>query len=465
MIVINDLNGNPLSIPLVDFHTHIGKVTIATTKGKSQRINQPNDIINLYQKLQYELYARIKKNQDSCVFQLPDVKNLAKPLYPFAKSILSINENKKRGWLVDKIVTFPFNDIFHTQTNPKFIKSNRYVRHQVHTFDHSLRFNPFCRVDPTDSNSTDEVINSVDSGMSGLKLHPLSQGWIKQILSTETKEILRIAGDLKLPVIFDVPNEGVAVDITTVTQETRSENENPVNVILGHSGFDYSSSKIFECLALDGMYAETSGMRGKDVKIFFENLMSVPNWEQKILFGTDHNYFSVLQAADLIEFLFSEKFQSMLEENSHPMDSFAIASQILGLNALRIIPKKWRVQSDNSQSTDYSIPINDFYEKVRKFITTKDNFIKLEFGEKSRKKHLYQIFSFGSRNLIQSFAITLQKDLKKIVLHNVDDKYILPVLTPESILSLKYIEKRSTKTVPLSQDGLNSLITKKSMKE
>ena len=446
-------------------HTHIGKVKIATTKGKSQRINQPNDIINLYQKLQYELHTRIKKNQDSRAFQVPDGKDLAHPLYPIAQSLLSVKEGKQRGWLVDNIVTFPFNDIFHTQTNPKFIKSNRYVRHQVHTFDNTFRFTPFCRVDPTDINSTDEIINSVNNGMSGLKLHPLSQGWIERIQSPETKEVLRTAGNLKLPVIFDVPNKGVAQDITQITQESRSESEKPVNVILGHSGFDYSSSEMFECLALDGMYAESSGMRGKDVEIFFENVMNVPNWEYKILFGTDHNYFSVLQAADLIEFLLSRKFQSMLEDISHPMDSLSVASQILGYNALNLIPKKWLVELDNTQSANYSISFNDFYEEVRKFMTIKDNFIKLEFAEKRTDKNIYQILSFGSKDLIQSFVVTLQKGLKKLRLRTLDKNYIRSDLNPDSILSLKYVEKSSQKASPLTQNEFNSLINRNSMKE
>ena len=446
-------------------HTHIGKVKIATTKGKSQRINQPSDIINLYQKLQYELYARIKKNQDLYLYQTPDASDLAKPLYPLANLILSVNESKKRGWLVDKIVTFPFNDIFHTETNPKFIKSNRYVRHQIHTFDHTLRFNPFCRVDPTDENSSDEVINSINKGMHGLKLHPLSQGWVEQILSSQTKNILQTAGNLKLPVIFDVPNKGVALDITEITQESRNESEKPVNVILGHSGFDYSSSEIFECLAQDGMYAETSGMRGKDVEIFFENVMNVPNWEHKILFGTDHNYFSVLQAADLIEFLLSHKFQSMLDDASQPMDSFNVASRILGFNALNIMPKKWLAELDNTKSTKYSISFDNFYEVVRKFMSIRDNFIKIELAEKKTNNQIYQTLTFGSGDSLQAFVVTLQENSKEILLHTVDKTFIRPNLNPDSILSLKYVEKSSTKVSPLTQEEFNSLIIKDPSKE
>ncbi|MHA2343682.1 MAG: hypothetical protein ACXADW_17590 [Candidatus Hodarchaeales archaeon] len=227
MLIIVDQNDESHSIPLVDFHTHIGRVKIATTKGSSQRINQPQDILNLYAKLQYELVERINQNANQYSITLPDVEKLAQPL--FLSVIYSINETKTRGWLVDKIVTFPFNDIFHTQTQPKFIKSNRYVRHQVHTFDHCFRFTPFCRVDPTDSESNQEVLDSIEQGMNGLKLHPLSQGWIKQIVSPETNQILQTAGGLRIPVIFDVPNKGVAADITSITQEARKEQEFPVN--------------------------------------------------------------------------------------------------------------------------------------------------------------------------------------------------------------------------------------------
>lgn len=338
-------------IPIVDFHTHIGKVTIETTTGKSQRINRPQDILELYEKLTYELYKRFSSKPDNYYIKIPEKASLlVNPLHPFINSLYStLMDKKTQGLLVDHVVTFPFNDIYHLETKPKFIKSNDFVRKNVHKFNFTFRFIPFCRVDVTDGiQACQEIENSVKNGSQGLKLHPLSQGWIDKIRSPETIEVLRTAGKSNLPIIFDVPNKSVANDITETAIEARkSINDDCYNikVILGHTGFDYSSSSIFSNLENDDMFCETSGMRGKDVEIFFKNIMNVKDWNSKILFGTDHNYFSVLQAADFVTYLFSNKFIENLEsftdfdiQNDNPLN---IVSNILGGNALRIIPPKW----------------------------------------------------------------------------------------------------------------------------
>jgi predicted TIM-barrel fold metal-dependent hydrolase len=423
LLIIVDQNGESHSIPLVDFHTHIGRVKIATTKGSSQRINQPQDILNLYAKLQYEIVERINKSPDKFWVTLPEVEKFAQPLFPSVKTIYSVNETKTRGWLVDKIVTFPFNDIFHTQTQPKFIKSNRYVRHQIHTFDNCFRFTSFCRVDPTDSESDQEVLDSIEQGMSGLKLHPLSQGWIEEIVSPETKRVLTTAGDLRIPVIFDVPNKGVAADITKITKEAREAQENPVNVVLGHSGFDYSSTVIFKCLAQDGIFAESSGMRGKDVEIFFDNLIKlVPNWECKIVFGTDHNYFSVLQAADVISYLFSKKFLDLLHERGQTIDPICAISNILGGNALNLIPISWNTIEGKAKSRKYKIRLGDFQKIIKKFISTEGKFIKVDLGKNMKKNQILQVITFGEKEARLTYSLQETASGEEVVLRSISQE-------------------------------------------
>ncbi len=420
MIIIFDEEGVSYAIPLVDFHTHIGRVKIATTKGSSQRINQPQDILNLYSKLQYELVERINQNIDKYSITLPDVEDFAKPLFLSAKTIYSLNETKTRGWLVDKIVTFPFNDIFHTQTTPKFVKSNGYVRHQVHTFDHSFRFTPFCRVDPTDTDSNKEVLESIGQGMNGLKLHPLSQGWIKKIVSPETKQILQTAGNLEIPVIFDVPNKGVALDIHKITKEAREGQESPVNVVLGHTGFDYSSSEIFDCLNEEGMFAETSGMRGKDVEIFFNNLVDlVPNWDKKIVFGTDHNYFSVLQAADVISYLLSDKFKTLLKEKEQSIRPIDAITSILGGNAFNLIPVSWKQPDKKSKKKRFRIKLEIFQKALKGFMSIKGKYSKIELGVKSKNNEIVQIITFGDNIARMSFTLHETISGEEIILRSI----------------------------------------------
>ncbi len=395
--VIDDTN-QAVSIPLVDFHTHIGKVAIETTKGASQRINRPQDILDLYEKLKFELYTRINSSPDDYYIKLPSQNDFVTPLFPFVKNGIYKNMNLK-GWIADQIVSFPFNDIFHTKTTPKFVKSNEYVRHSLNKFEFVFRFIPFCRVDATDKEASQEVINSTILGSKGLKLHPLSQNWIDKIVTPETKSVLQTAGKLMLPIIFDVPNKGVAEDITTISINSREEVDYPINVVLGHNGFDYSSPEIFDCINNQGMMTEISGMRGSDVELFFKNVVNVENWYEKILYGTDTNYFSVLQAVDFISFLFSNNFLDIVQDTiNQGIKPLEIVSNILGLNALNILPLNQQNKtqlhltlSSKKQNTSYKIPLNKFESSLKKITPNKDICynIALKPLEKSLKYNFY----------------------------------------------------------------------------
>ena len=427
MLVVFNEQKEKFSLPLVDNHTHIGRVKIETTKGTSQRVNRPQDIINLYEKLQYEIHKRISQNQSDYYVTLPPADELSQPLYPMVRKLLDSNGSKTRGWIVDHIVCFPFNDIFHKKTNPKFVKSNEYVRQQTQSFDFSFRFLPFCRVDATDEGAAEEVKKSVGLGMRGLKLHPMSQGWIEKIVTTSCKNVLQTAGELAIPIIFDVPNKGVAVDITTIAEEARQEVDFPINVVLGHSAFDYSSAEVFECLSKDEMFVETSGMRGKDVEIFFSNVMKTGEWVDKILFGTDSNYFGVLQAADFITFLFSRKFKELVEKNGHNIEPLTAVAKILGGNALRIIPPSWFVKGQVSQKVlksskkGFSTNLQILNTSLKKYITKQNNFATIDLAKPQNKDFSAQILTI--RQLDHKFSCTIEtKDkYEKIILRSISD--------------------------------------------
>ncbi|UCE13573.1 MAG: hypothetical protein JSV04_15515, partial [Candidatus Heimdallarchaeota archaeon] len=420
---------DPFLLPLVDFHTHIGRVKIETTKGASQRVNRPQDIINLYEKLQYELHKRVTQDQSEYYVTLPPAEELSKPLFPAVEQLLNFKSVKPRGWLVDGIVAFPFNDIFHLQTNPKFVKSNQYVRHQIYSFAFSFRFIPFCRVDVTDDGASEEVRKSVNLGMRGLKLHPMSQGWIENIVTPHCKEVLKTAGELSIPIIFDVPNKGVACDITTIAEETRGEVSFPINIVLGHTAFDYSSPELFICLMKNGMFAETSGMRGKDVEIFFTNLLKneVNKWENKILFGTDHNYFSVLQAADFITFLFSWKFKELLSQHDYNGSPLEIAAKILGGNALKIIRPSWRTSGENItprklENNGYSASLSTLYSGIKKFLGQENNYSVFDLIASLNEENLsIQVLTIGGENRKRTFILQAKENYQKIFLLPLSD--------------------------------------------
>lgn len=435
MIVVLDEHNSPFHLPLVDFHTHIGRVKIETTRGASQRVNRPQDIINLYEKLQYEIHRRISQNQSEYYVDLPKAEELSQPLLPGVRKLLELKSAKSRGWIVDHIICFPFNDIFHTKTSPKFVKSNQYVRHQTQSIDFSFRFIPFCRVDVTDKGAAEEVKNSVSLGMRGLKLHPMSQGWIKNIVSTNCKEVLQTAGELSIPIIFDVPNKGVAVDITTIAEEAQKEVDFPINVVLGHSAFDYNSEEIFGCLTKDNMFAETSGMRGKDVEIFFNNVVKVDGWTEKLLFGTDSNYFGVLQAADFITFLFTWKFKELIENNGLDIEPLTAAARILGGNALRIIPPSWFgnnqiPQKKHSSSKGYKTDLPILQSNLKKFLTKKNNIGTLDLAKPLNKDLSVQVLTIGHLDQRISYVLETKDDYREITLSpisNLDRISDLPI--------------------------------------
>ncbi|MFX1284250.1 MAG: amidohydrolase family protein [Promethearchaeota archaeon] len=445
MIVVLDEQDSPFHLPLVDFHTHIGRVKIETTKGASQRINRPQDIINLYEKLQYEIHRRISLNQSDYYVTLPKAEELSNPLLPAVQKLLELNSTKSRGWIVDHIVCFPFNDIFHTKTSPKFIKSNQYVRHQTQSFDFSFRFIPFCRVDVTDEGAAEEVKNSIGLGMRGLKLHPMSQGWIESIVSSACKEVLQTAGELSIPIIFDVPNKGVAVDITTIAEEARQEVDFPINVVLGHSAFDYNSKEIFECLTKDEMFAETSGMRGKDVEIYFNNVVNVKGWENKLLFGTDSNYFGVLQAADFITFLLSQKFKELVENTSSNIEPLDAAGRILGGNALKIIPPSWfnnsiPLKKHRSSSKGYSTDLLILRSNLKKILTKQNNTGTIDLAKPQRKEISIQVLTIGQLDKKFSYILETKDNYQNITLSpisNLDRINDLPIksLSPVELIS------------------------------
>lgn len=446
MIIVLDEHNEPLFLPLVDFHTHIGRVKIETTKGASQRVNRPQDIVNLYEKLQYEIHKRISQNQSDYYVTLPPVEELSQPLYPSVRKLLDLNSSKTRGWITDHIVCFPFNDIFHKKTNPKFVKSNQYVRHQTQSFDFSFRFVPFCRVDVTDEGALEEVKNSVNIGMRGLKLHPMSQGWIENIISSDCKDVLQAAGELHIPVIFDVPNKGVAQDITTIAEEAREEVSYPINVILGHSAFDYSSPEVFECFSKNGMFSETSGMRGKDVEIFFGNIMNIEGWEEKILFGTDSNYFGVLQAADFITFLLSWKFKDLIEKNGRNINPITAAAKVLGGNALKIIPPSWLDENQMSQKKQssklkaYSTDLSILHKSLKKFMTEQNNYATIDLAVPQNKAFSVQILTIRQLNQRISYVLETKDDYQKITLRPISDldridKLQIQSLNPSEMIS------------------------------
>jgi predicted TIM-barrel fold metal-dependent hydrolase len=224
-----------------------------------------------------------------------------------------------------------------SKTDPHFKKSNDYILTRAQTLEYGSRLVPFCRVDPKDGEkATDEIKRCIDYGARGLKLHPLSEEWIEEIVSDKVIDVVRTAVDNKLPVLFDCQNYKTAEEIHQVAMEVRTQSKiKDFTLIVGHFGFDYQTPGMFEILSDPNIKTETSGMRGDDCEVFYKNCLElVDDWHFSTMYGSDHSYFSVPQASDHITFLFSNNAKDLGITFEH-------IRHILGINALRILKIYW----------------------------------------------------------------------------------------------------------------------------
>ncbi len=340
MIILHDNENNKaVKLNLVDTHTHLGKEEVVGGKGKDFRIIRPKDHLDFYEKLKYDIHKRMTSYSEDYAFTPPeDPKKLNKTATKLQEIIFKEKRTTQNiGWLADKIVTFPLHDILSSKTDPRFVKSNNYILTRAQTFEYGSRLVPFCRVDPTDGEKAiEEIKRCIDYGARGLKLHPLSEKWIKDIVTDNVISVVKTAADYKLPVIFDCQNYKTAQDIHQVVMEVKSQTiSEDFTVIIGHFGFDYQTPGMFELLQHPNIKTETSGMRGDDCEVFYKNCINnVEDWHYSTMYGSDHSYFSVPQASDHLTYLVSNKAKDLGINFEH-------IRYVLGINALRILKIYW----------------------------------------------------------------------------------------------------------------------------
>ncbi|HUT80898.1 MAG TPA: amidohydrolase family protein [Candidatus Bathyarchaeia archaeon] len=328
-----------LKINLVDMHTHLGKEEVVDGKGKNYRIIRPKDHIDFYEKLKYDIHKRMTDYPDDYAYTPPsNPKQFSQPATKLQKIIFEEKRTTQNlGWLADKIVTFPLHDILLDKTTPHFMRSNNYVLTRAQTLEYGSRLVPFCRVDPNEGElAVNEIKRCAEFGARGLKLHPLSEKWIEDIVSEKVINVVQAAVEFKLPVLFDCQNYQTAEEIQQVAMEVRKRtNNNDFTLILGHFGFDYQTPGMFEILQDPNIKTETSGMRGDDCVIFYKNCINlVEDWHLSAMYGSDHNYFSVPQASDHLTFLFSNKAKDL-------GITFDQIRHVLGVNAFKILKIYW----------------------------------------------------------------------------------------------------------------------------
>lgn len=355
---------------VVDAHTHIGKEEITTTKGRSVRQNTLHNILDMYLRVENELKNKLPLNSP---WQISPrnfwINSNRKPKSPVERSLIFAP-------LLDCFVTFPFSDINHDKTIPAFQKSNDFVLSRAYSIEYSLRTLPYLRIDPKDNElAKNEIKRAYKIGACGIKLHPISQNFVHKINSPEILDILLLAAKLHLPVIFDVANPHIAGDIVEISTKTykllASKTKNShLMVILGHMGFDYTNKNMAEYLKLPYIYGETSGCRGEDVKLLFQTLSLVfddNSWSDKLLFGSDCNYFGWTQIIDFWSYLLSN---DLLEKKIilDPSEALLIIQKILGENQLKLISYARNKQFYFKQSKNKAIDMSNVSSKSNHYI-------------------------------------------------------------------------------------------------
>ncbi|MGY5873595.1 MAG: amidohydrolase family protein [Candidatus Thorarchaeota archaeon] len=342
--------GDEFRLYIVDAHHHMGKE-------KSHR-NTPSGAYDFYASLWFEMQklAKQRLDEDSLLFEPIRVEgpSLASRCFDSRKSWARMNH----GWLVDRTVVFPYTDDYSKSENPKeptFKVSNNKIAGWTTRAPHSTRLIGFARVDPMDEQrkkglAVKELERGIQElGLRGLKLHPLAQLFVDSIEGRITKDVVKRAGELGIPVIFDTRNISTVLKIKNLVDSIRNDPEcgaamRGLHVILAHCGMSPGDSRLYEALRDPVIFAETSTLHDLDVPVLFKSAVERLSradfsWSEKILFGTDFSFLSV-QAADVILFLLSRDFPGTLAD----------AQRILGGNALSLIQKPFSTSAGMQMS-------------------------------------------------------------------------------------------------------------------
>ncbi|MHA1963038.1 MAG: amidohydrolase family protein [Candidatus Thorarchaeota archaeon] len=367
--------GDEFRLYIVDAHHHMGR-----EKGHK---NTPAGAYDFYTQLWFEIQKKTQTllEEDSLLFE---------PLRVEAPSLITrLFQNKTswarldHGWLVDRTIVFPYTDDYSTPSSkgePSFKVSNDKIASWTSRAPHSSRLIGFARVNPLDDSdkgnplAVRELERAVLSlGLRGLKLHPLAQLFVDSIEKNESREVVKRAGELGIPVIFDTRNIRTVVRIKRLVDSMRNDPNcgaamKDLRVILAHCGMSPADSRLYEALKDPVIFAETSTLHAKDVPVLFESArerLSSSNreWSEKILFGTDFSFLSV-QAMDIIFYLLSRDFRGTLAD----------AQRVLAGNTLSLVHSPFRTSTGSSGPPTEFICKDDSFTAQREI---EDSIIKL----------------------------------------------------------------------------------------
>jgi len=343
LILLKDKESDKVyKLYIIDAHHHVGK--------EKNIENKPSDVYRFFDRIENYILSKFEKLSSRELERYRFIPIKVEPsisyLTTFLEDIPSWRESNI-GWLVDKSVVFPLNDIYAYTTDVAFEKSNRIISSITTKLPDSLRLYGFARVDPKDGlKAAKEFQKSISElKLRGLKLHPISQMFIDRLLGEEVISLTCEATKFNVPVIIDARFIATArriKELAIITSEKVTHNkDSQPKIIIAHCGRSFGNPELFsDILSNKFVYGETSTLSGSDIPIFYElaseilgNVKNIEDsWSSKIIFGTDSPLMGEIQAIEHLMFLFTYDFYSITG------GGFFEIQQILAGNILRLIP-------------------------------------------------------------------------------------------------------------------------------
>ncbi len=300
------------------------------------------------------------------------------------------------SWLFDQFIAFPFHDKFREKPREdgkivQYHNSNTRLARIISSNESGCRLIGYCRINPLDEKlAIEEVDYSIlNLGLSGIKLHPLSDEWNERDYFEENsfwlKEILKRALKYSVPVIFDCRFVNTLKWIYNIVLELEKEfiqNRfeksyiyKNLKIIIAHIGF-LNDDILFSALSHPCIYGDLTGLFSsrtrdlmdnlqKKVVCPFSNLAPLEQkyyWSTKVFMGSDFTYFEAFHIVDQLLYFFSEDFYNKIDGN------VSIIQNLLSDTILNLLPNDFQQNSISntlkSKSVTSLIFNKNLYNKV-----------------------------------------------------------------------------------------------------
>ena len=364
----SDKNRRTLQFYLIDGHHHIGE---DIDGHKNLTVNGSfNFFRSIWNSYNSKYEEQINNNGSSELTSRFKIKRIF-PCPPL--NFLKSDSTHENSWLFDQFIAFPFHDKFRERPREdgkivQYHVSNSRLSRMISSNDSGCRLIGYCRLNPLNEKLAIEELDHciLELGLSGIKLHPISDGWNEREYFDEKsywlKEILKRAIKYNIPVIFDCRFVNTLKWIHKIVLEleeeffqnrfTKSYIYTNLKIIVAHIAF-LNDDILFTALSHPCIYGDLTGLLSSRARVLTENLQKklvcpFENWtalerkyywSTKVFMGSDFNYFEVYHIVDQLLYFFSEDFYRKIEGN------ISVIQNLLSNTILKLLPNDFQLNS------------------------------------------------------------------------------------------------------------------------